>query len=171
MAQPLTDAINALTRYANETTGASDTTLSDAVRTLCDGYGGGGGGLFTLLEETTLAEEQRAFDIDTTQYAQEYDVLIVTGDVTVPANDWIYVTQNGTSGGSYTGSVNEYTGLFAVWIRGFQTHNVIAKASANTGISIADTLSNIYIYCYVASKAFGIGSKVKVYGAKFADIC
>lgn len=43
MAQPLTDAINALTRYANETTGASDQTLSDAVRTLCDGYGGGGG--------------------------------------------------------------------------------------------------------------------------------
>ncbi len=44
MTQPLTDAINALTRYANETTGQSDTTLSDAVRTLCDGYGQGGGG-------------------------------------------------------------------------------------------------------------------------------
>lgn len=43
MTQPLTDGINALTRYANETTGASDQTLSDAVRTLCDGYGGGGG--------------------------------------------------------------------------------------------------------------------------------
>lgn len=44
MAQPLTDSILALTRYANETTGASDTNLSDAVRTLCDGYGGWGGG-------------------------------------------------------------------------------------------------------------------------------
>ena len=44
MAQPLTDAINALTRYANETTGASDTTLSDAVETLVEGYGQGGGG-------------------------------------------------------------------------------------------------------------------------------
>ena len=43
MAQPLTDAINALTRYANETTGASDTTLSDAVETLVEGYGQGGG--------------------------------------------------------------------------------------------------------------------------------
>ena len=42
---PLTDAINALTRYANETTGASDTTLSDAVGTLVAGYGGGGGRL------------------------------------------------------------------------------------------------------------------------------
>lgn len=42
MTQPLTDAINALTRYANETTGADDPDLSSAVRTLCDGYGGGG---------------------------------------------------------------------------------------------------------------------------------
>lgn len=40
MATPLTDAINALTRYANETTGASDTNLSDAVGTLVDGFGG-----------------------------------------------------------------------------------------------------------------------------------
>lgn len=40
---PLTDAINALTQYANETTGQSDTNLSDAVGTLVAGYGGGGG--------------------------------------------------------------------------------------------------------------------------------
>lgn len=43
MATPLTDAINALTTYANTVTGASDTTLSDAVGTLAAGYGGGGG--------------------------------------------------------------------------------------------------------------------------------
>lgn len=40
---PLTDAINALTTYANETTGAGDTTLSEAVATLVAGYGQGGG--------------------------------------------------------------------------------------------------------------------------------
>lgn len=39
---PLTDAIQALTTYANEVTGASDTTLSEAVATLAAGYGGGG---------------------------------------------------------------------------------------------------------------------------------
>lgn len=43
MAKPLTDAIQALTRYANETTGADDPDLSSAVRALCDGYGGGEG--------------------------------------------------------------------------------------------------------------------------------
>lgn len=38
---PLTDAINALTSYANSVTGESDETLSDAVRSLVDGYGSG----------------------------------------------------------------------------------------------------------------------------------
>ena len=39
MSTPLTDSINALTQYANEVTGKSDTTLSDAVQSLVDGYG------------------------------------------------------------------------------------------------------------------------------------
>lgn len=38
----LTSRIQALTSYANEVTGASDTTLADAVATLADGYGSGG---------------------------------------------------------------------------------------------------------------------------------
>lgn len=51
MATPLTDSINALTTYANEVTGASDTTLSDAVHTLASGYGGGSA--FNPLEYVT----------------------------------------------------------------------------------------------------------------------
>lgn len=41
MSTPLTDRINLLTSQANAVTGASDTTLSDAVNTLIEGYGGG----------------------------------------------------------------------------------------------------------------------------------
>lgn len=43
MPTPLTDAIEALTTYANTVTGKTppDTTLSDAVATLASGYGGG----------------------------------------------------------------------------------------------------------------------------------
>ena len=56
MATPLTDKINALTTYANEVTGESDTTLSDAVASLASGYGQGGGGtdegLVRVLENT-----------------------------------------------------------------------------------------------------------------------
>ena len=47
MSMPLTDSINALTVYANETTGKQDATLSDAVYTLASGYGGGDSGVKT----------------------------------------------------------------------------------------------------------------------------
>lgn len=43
MSQPLTNTINALTAYANKITGKSDTTLSDAVKSLVDWYDGDGG--------------------------------------------------------------------------------------------------------------------------------
>ena len=42
MTKVLTPKIEALTAYANEITGKNDTTLSDAVASLADGYGGGG---------------------------------------------------------------------------------------------------------------------------------
>lgn len=45
--EDLADNIEALTTYSNEVTGESDTTLSDAVRTLTDGYGGGSADIFT----------------------------------------------------------------------------------------------------------------------------
>lgn len=41
--EDLADSIGALTTYANGVTGESDTTLSDAVASLADGYGQGGG--------------------------------------------------------------------------------------------------------------------------------
>jgi hypothetical protein len=57
--KPLTDGINALTAYANEVTGESDTTLSEAVHTLADGYGQGGAGgdtIWPTLVERTVTE-------------------------------------------------------------------------------------------------------------------
>jgi hypothetical protein len=54
MSKPLTDSINALTRYANSVTGASDQTLSEAVATLASGYGGGGGRLPSSYQEVTF---------------------------------------------------------------------------------------------------------------------
>jgi len=57
MAKPLTDGINALTRYANSVTGQSDTTLSEAVATLANGYGQGGSGNDDALLDGTLSGE------------------------------------------------------------------------------------------------------------------
>ena len=60
MSTPLTDSINALTAYANETTGASDTTLSDAVGRLCEGYGGSD----TLWKTIVLEEKYEKNGLD-----------------------------------------------------------------------------------------------------------
>lgn len=57
MATPLTDGINALTAYANEVTGASDTTLSDAVESLVAGYGQGQGSGFEVIDRFTFSED------------------------------------------------------------------------------------------------------------------
>jgi len=55
--KPLTDGINALTAYANEVTGESDTTLSEAVHTLADGYGqGGGDSIWNKIVDRTVTE-------------------------------------------------------------------------------------------------------------------
>ena len=69
MSTPLTDAINALTRYANETTGASDTTLSEAVNTLVEGFGKGGGALW---KSVTLAEDHITPGVGNPLYWREY---------------------------------------------------------------------------------------------------
>lgn len=60
MATPLTDSINALTQYANETTGKQDTTLSDAVGSLVEGYGGGS---WKTLEVTVPEEIYQRADL------------------------------------------------------------------------------------------------------------
>ena len=60
MSTPLTDGINALTAYANETTGAEDATLSDAVGRLCEGYGGGD----TLWKTIVLDEKYERNGLD-----------------------------------------------------------------------------------------------------------
>lgn len=53
----LTDKINALTAYANGVTGESDTTLSEAVHTLADGYGhGGGDSIWNKIVDRTVTE-------------------------------------------------------------------------------------------------------------------
>ena len=64
---PLTDAIEALTTYSNTVTGASDTTLSEAVATLASGYGGGGGmeyvsGTATIVNQYTMITHNAGYD-------------------------------------------------------------------------------------------------------------
>ena len=79
MSTPLTDSINALTAYVNETTGAEDVTLSDAVGRLCDGYGGSDNvfnKLFVFFDSVTLQEESYTITFRCVPHPTTY--LIVT---------------------------------------------------------------------------------------------
>ena len=176
---PLTDAINALTQYANETTGASDTTLSDAVGTLVAGYGGGGGGI-SLLETITVTTDTRAVDIDMTPYV-DYDIVIILFDtLTIPSGDWLYTVRNGSSpsGGVYTASQSLFKGVHIIIaelagsINSGKTKREIFETSNGAQVYAATepALTNYYLYTYSASRHIAAGSVIKIYGANYANL-
>ena len=177
MAQPLTDAINALTRYANEVTGQSDTTLSDAVRTLCDGYGGGGATPFELLEEITVTEAVRAVTIDLTPYL-DYDILMLATESTTSVSTWLYTAFGSTvdvSGHAWLGKRNMFSGLLCSFLknRGGSTYSVSFPADWNNGGVLnqdKNTVSSMTVCTYESTTNINVGSKFRVYGAKYADM-
>jgi hypothetical protein len=196
MAQPLTDSILALTRYANETTGASDTTLSDAVETLVEGYGQGGGSVsqdaegyivlpadggatmpFELLEEITVTEATRAVNIDTSGYLQNYQFLMVMADLTLSKNDYVYTSFNNdtptTSGFTWLGESTEFHHPLLFVLRNWaNAHFTVVKArvrAVETTTEVAD-VTNVYINTYSSDAMIAVGSKFTVYGAKYVEM-
>lgn len=164
--KPLTDAITALTTYANGVTGASDTTLSDAVRTLADGYGGGGGGGDGLqkIKEVTISEDTRSVSIDLTEFADKTELLI-TMSFTLSASDWVYLhfdtTTPSTTGKQYT-QPSQIFDEYPIYMRssGF---DFIASASGMER-STAQPRTNLLCHTYDANKRILSGSTYTIYG-------
>lgn len=87
---PLTDAIEALTTYANTVTGKTppDTTLSDAVATLASGYGGGGGSFETgVLVGDGLAHSSYV-TIPVSKQCSNF-ILLIEGNPTHASGDYV----------------------------------------------------------------------------------
>ena len=91
MSTPLTDAITALTTYANTVTGESDTTLSDAVYSLASGYGGGGGGV-SITDGMVITEWDTA--------GTRPKTVEIYGDL--PVHAFGYYNDNSSAGNSLT---------------------------------------------------------------------
>ena len=90
MSTPLTDSIQNLIDYINEVTGGEDTTLSDAIRTLTDGY-------YHLPTDKTLISKQE-FDAASNvvvpmsiSWLDEYSSIIIEPNITLSENDWLYI--------------------------------------------------------------------------------
>lgn len=60
----VTQKLQALLDASNAKTGESDTTLTDAVQTLIDGFGQGGGGLPAEIESITVYTQEEAWTND-----------------------------------------------------------------------------------------------------------
>ncbi len=196
MTRPLTDAINALTTYANEITGADDPDLSSAVRTLCDGYGQGGGGSVAqdaegyivlpvdgggamskleLLREITLTEPvTHRVEIDVIDYVNDYSLLVCEIDVTLSANDYLYGKYRAMNGSE---QFSNWIAQNTKFTRVGATRIVFGEGEAITTLNGGGWITNTnkflrgFIFdTWVSSTNFQIGSKFRIYGAKYAEM-
>lgn len=169
---PLTDSIEALTTYANQVTGASDTNLSDAVYTLAQGYGGSGG-RFDVIGDVTVSESNvRKVKIDLpANWNNLYDYIFVVLYIqATPRNSWVYYLFNTESvTGQYnslsSSNINFVKNIFHKrnnnWYQSFGT------ITSGYGNEITPTGNDFVCFATYDSDAFyTIGSNFKVFGAK-----
>ena len=125
--EDLTDSIEALTTYANGVTGESDTTLSDAVASLADGYGGGSGLVYEEGTYTAVSDGNPTINFAGTHANAPVFVLFVdtTGTIQSVANGAIacvFGNINGIiNGGIETqgnGVINTLDGLYGAVFMG-----------------------------------------------------
>lgn len=170
MSQPLTDAINALTTYANSVTGASDTTLSDAVDSLVAGYGGGGGSGMPLLKSETVAANTRYVNIDLTPYlSNRFVILVINFELT--STDWLYYSIDAstpqTSGnyGNQKALTHHTIPLLYGDLGGFGTPVCVSAKDATIFIKYLNGTPNSFmINTYSASISIKAGSTYSIYG-------
>lgn len=175
---PLTDAINALTTYSNTVTGASDTTLSDAVATLAAGYGGGGGPL-TKLYDNTLAQDSRTVTINIEQSWLNYDMLLcfVNGEFT--AADWLYWNLDATTLNNNQYSAKQTRLSNPVWLLKSITRSpecVTVAFLEKTGyistvyVNTAHAWGSMgYLWLSGYSNDLKAGTTITLYGGNYAD--
>lgn len=163
MDKPLTDAINALTTYANEITGVNDPDLSSAVRTLCDGYGSGGGDNLRTLGTFQITENTNNFTVNfDPSWASDYDTFIIYSKLRLTASDWIYFDMDTTSPARYHGSNSIFNMYFFCTWDG-SSFKWQERPDGNPR-SLNHFPSFLYLKTYVDTKYMTDQSEVIIYG-------
>lgn len=143
MSTPLTTAIQNLTASANQTTGASDTTLSAAVSTLIAGYGGGGGS--TLITKSITANgTYNASDDSADGYSQ------ITVNVPTGLSNVVTGTFTGTTAGEVLSVTLNYSGS------GYPVGIIVAPSEGtyNSSGTFYQTIQNSACAFYSAYKNY-----------------
>lgn len=169
MATPLTDGINALTAYANEVTGASDTNLSDAVESLVAGYGGGSSSLLRSVVPSTDSKEC-VIEINN-DWLDKYNSFAVKCHVcyTASGGEWLYYLWNTKSySGLYYPSPSRTTALFDTFFVFENTGSKVVfpnnEAIRSQGAEYPVLESGNYICIKLYANNYSDGSRFELYG-------
>lgn len=161
----LMDATTA-TATASEILESYTAMLADGVMTTGTASGGGGGeGLRLLQTVTANAVNGVRIDINPAWFTAFTYVMIVP-DLTYSASDWMYVVNDSTSGGQYTGG--SWAGLnyrYSVIIRTTTSGYYAVWFKDETGVGVTANYSvteYLYWHLYVASKT--MTGTFKIYG-------
>lgn len=147
-----------------------DTTLINSVTVNVSG--GGGSSPIQLIDTISVTENVRAVNIDLTPYSS-YDVIFIFEKITLSASDYLYYVADGStpSGGSYTsGSSVTHTGWCGYVFNIPPQNTRRAGKLMNSNMQTINSMGNLYIYTYTATKSILAGSEVQIYGGKYADL-
>lgn len=154
MTKVLTPKIEALTAYANGITGKNDTTLSDAVASLANGYGQGGG--YSLDDIASGAEPSGVFDITGVNFVRDYafykypNITEVKGKTSILTSycftgcigiEKIHVELTGNTGGSnyFNGCTKLKT---AVFLQNITYNGAYSIFNGCTSLEVADLMAH-----------------------------
>lgn len=150
MSTPLTDAINALTTYANSVTGESDTTLTDAVYTLAEGYGQGGGESNTVTGTFTGTAEG-SIDIDLAYAGEGYPIGVM-------------IFPSASSEATFKSTIHQYSCAFFACVKDYLDYT-----PSYTGTRAYDFTKTLYRYKTSTTDASRTGDSNAITGVTFAD--
>lgn len=161
---PLTDSIEALTTYANQVTGASDTNLSDAVYTLAQGYGES-----DILWSTTLTENSYRITYNIPDNVlTEYDTIAMFVYIASASTiEWFY---------GYYNNLNDSTPYILLGAKPLSMAATLVKDGNGRRIRLVSQQGSIKeplvtgnymgVRCFAVDKYFAAGTKAYVIGFK-----
>ena len=147
------------------------------------GGGGGGASGFYLLDDITISQAVRSYQIDfqNTWYSYDRILLYINGQF-VGGSDWLYWNVNATTldSGKYSNQTATFEFMYEVISAPYATNAIKVDILSiyNSGHNVTNVnLPNLtsmdavsYFWLSGYSKDLASGTKIKIYGVKYADL-
>lgn len=146
---------------------------------------GGGTSGFDLLDDITISQAVRSYQIDfqNTWYSYDRILLYINGQF-VGGSDWLYwnVNEASLNSGIYSGNISSFDFMYEVISvplsgNAVKVDVLVANGQASNHYSIIGNKSDFtsmdavsYFWFSGYSKNLAIGTKIKIYGVKYANL-